>query len=301
MSVLANATLYLCQPWVGNEYGADVFTLRTRAVSKDISSHKKSKATANIDEVWARMNDPQLQRLNEPASEPPLEPSKDSLSASKNSLPSLLTTIDIHQDPLSISEETVSIPHSYVFAGQTHTSTKFVPRSSPAAQAYLTSKKESKSADKSTYKINSPSDNSLSPSNGPALRRPLARRGLLQPNTSQHISSRNIDLPVRSDLPASIGGSRILDEFANRKSNISGKENLSSAGTRNKEKHEKLNTVEKSKLDWEAEVRRLGIQEELQKAAKSGANYLSRQDFLDKVEDAREQIGRKARLSGLGT
>ena len=61
---------------------------------------------------------------------------------------------------------------------------------------------------------------------------------------------------------------------------------------------EKLNTVEKSKLDWEAEVQRLGIREELEKAGKSAGNYLARREFLDRVEMAGEERARGARLAG---
>lgn len=59
---------------------------------------------------------------------------------------------------------------------------------------------------------------------------------------------------------------------------------------------EKLNTVEKSKLDWEAEVERAGLRDELDKAEKSGGSYLGRVEFLKRVEGGEEERARLARL-----
>lgn len=60
----------------------------------------------------------------------------------------------------------------------------------------------------------------------------------------------------------------------------------------------KLNTVEKSKQDWAAHVDKEGLQEELQEAAKAKGGYLGRQDFLNEVEQKREEEARAARLKG---
>ena len=62
-----------------------------------------------------------------------------------------------------------------------------------------------------------------------------------------------------------------------------------------KEKARKLNTVEKSKMDWEAEVERRGMREELEKAEKSGRSYLGRMEFLGRVEGKGEEEARRAR------
>ena len=65
-------------------------------------------------------------------------------------------------------------------------------------------------------------------------------------------------------------------------------------------KAKKLNTVEKSKLDWEAEVERQGMREELEKAEKSGNSYLGRREFLDRVEGKGEEEARLFRLKQAG-
>ena len=201
------------------------------------------------------------------------------------------------------SEPTISIPHTYTFAGQTTTSTKTVPLSSSAAQSYLNClNKSSPTSQKSSQVIQ---EKEILPA-GPPVRRPLARKSLIEPNLTCYIASRGHILPPRADLPRSIGGGGSLKQLS-----LAGAEPLLGKGngpihspfklggtTSKKDKGEKLNTVEKSKLDWQSEVDRLGLREELEKAGKDRGSYLQRRDFLDRVEMAGEDRARKARLAG---
>lgn len=57
----------------------------------------------------------------------------------------------------------------------------------------------------------------------------------------------------------------------------------------------KLNTIEKSKLDWAGFVDQEGIQEELDGAGKAKEGYLARMDFLGRVEAKREEEAKEAR------
>lgn len=148
-----------------------------------------------------------------------------------------------------------------------------VPESSPEAQAYLASK-----------------DKQSATTTGPPLRRPLARKGLFEPNPSLLIKGREV--PPRADLPTSIGGKGIRHFDANKKT--------SQWEVGKDKKAKKLNTVEKSKLDWEAEVERQGMREELEKAEKSGTSYLGRKEFLDRVEGKGEEEARQFRLKQAG-
>lgn len=59
----------------------------------------------------------------------------------------------------------------------------------------------------------------------------------------------------------------------------------------------KLNTVEKSRMDWAGFVDKEGIQDELELAGKSKDSYAARQDFLARSEFKRDDEARKARLS----
>ena len=231
---------------------------------------KSSGATIDIDSVWARLNNPQ-------ASRPPTDTQKptDTIADVEN-IPPSSDTVSRNKIPTSLQvpnpEPTIKIPHTYTFAGQTHTSTKIVPASSKEAQAYLASKEKDSIA-----------------TTGPVLRRPLARKGLLDPNPQCLI--KGVARPPRSDLPTSIGGQGTKYLSAATKAKV---------WEIGKRKEVKLNTVEKSKLDWEAEVERQGLREELEKAEKSGGSYLGRMEFLGRGDQLREEEARKARLKEMG-
>ncbi len=59
------------------------------------------------------------------------------------------------------------------------------------------------------------------------------------------------------------------------------------------DKGPKLNTIEKSKLDWAGYVDQEGIKEELDKAEKGKDGYLGKQDFLGRVGAKREDVMKK--------
>ena len=247
--------------------GADSLTTCSEE-SKKSALPKASGATIDIDSVWARLNSPKQyttpMKSQDPSSDVENEPPSSDSAALEN-LPSIL------QAPTH--ERTITIPHTYTFAGETHTSTKTVPIASPEAQAYLASK-----------------DKSPSTATGPPLRRPLARKGLLEPNPGLLIKGREV--PLRADLPTSIGGKGTRHLDTNKKA--------SQWEVGKDKKAKKLNTVEKSKLDWEAEVERQGMREELEKAEKSGNSYLGRKEFLDRVEGKGDEEARQYRLKQAG-
>ena len=60
----------------------------------------------------------------------------------------------------------------------------------------------------------------------------------------------------------------------------------------------KLNTVEKSRMDWAGYVDKEGIQDELALAGKSKYSFAERQQFLARSEARREEDARKVRLAG---
>jgi len=59
----------------------------------------------------------------------------------------------------------------------------------------------------------------------------------------------------------------------------------------------KLNTVEKSRLDWAGYVDREGLKDELALAGRSKESYAHRQDFLARSEARREEDARTARMA----
>ncbi|KAL0931884.1 swr1p complex component [Colletotrichum truncatum] len=60
----------------------------------------------------------------------------------------------------------------------------------------------------------------------------------------------------------------------------------------------KLNTVEKSKMDWAGYVDKEGLKDELELAGRSKESYAERQDFLARSEAKREEEARRARIAG---
>lgn len=60
----------------------------------------------------------------------------------------------------------------------------------------------------------------------------------------------------------------------------------------------KLNTIEKSKLDWAGYVDREGIKEELDGAEKAKEGYLGKMEFLGRMEGRRE--GERGKGMGMG-
>ncbi|KAI0402642.1 bucentaur or craniofacial development-domain-containing protein [Xylaria palmicola] len=65
-------------------------------------------------------------------------------------------------------------------------------------------------------------------------------------------------------------------------------------------KAKKLNVVEKSRMDWAGFVDKEGIKDELELAGKSKESYVSRRDFLQRVEAKKEEEARRARIAGRG-
>jgi hypothetical protein len=61
----------------------------------------------------------------------------------------------------------------------------------------------------------------------------------------------------------------------------------------------KINTVEKSRLDWANYVDQAGIKDELLTHSKAKEGYIGRMDFLGRMEDKREEERRAARLKGM--
>ncbi len=99
-------------------------------------------------------------------------------------------------------------------------------------------------------------NNSSAPVTKPPLRRPKKRTSMFEPNP---------DGTVKGLTPTGVN------------------------------KGPKLNTIEKSKLDWAGFVDKEGIAEELDDATKAKEGYLGRMDFLGRVEAKREEEMKTAR------
>jgi hypothetical protein len=157
-------------------------------------------------------------------------------------------------------EDMVMIQRTYNFAGKIHTEEKLVARDSAEARLWL----QSQTLGKASSQISDPNITKH-------LRRPKkARRSIFEPITEP--------LPQRIDLR--FGVQCIIR-------NGSG-----SAAAQAK----KLNTVEKSKMDWAGFVDKEGIKDELETAGKAKGAYLGQREFLARVEEKRDEEARRARL-----
>ncbi|KAI9746696.1 MAG: hypothetical protein M1818_000410 [Claussenomyces sp. TS43310] len=162
------------------------------------------------------------------------------------------------------ASEMITIERTYTFAGKKHSEMRVVPRNSAEAKLYLASQSSMKA------------DAHAAEPSGPRLRKaPKARRSIFEPISEP--------LPQRTDLRFKV--STYVP--------ITGKLGKEGAA-------KKLNTVEKSALDWAGFVDKEGIKDELETAGKAKGTYLSNQDFLARAEDRREEEARRARLKEKG-
>lgn len=168
----------------------------------------------------------------------------------------------------------ITIKRSYDFAGQKVTEEKRVHKSSAEAKLYLANKHpENKSKPQSP---SPPKDDAQ-----PALRRPLRRASKFEPNPTGEVKGlppdrQRLRTPSRADVLAQ---QKRLEEEAR------------------KGKAVKLNTVQKSAIDWAAHVDQEGLQEELDEYGRSKQGYVGKMDFLRSVHGRKEEEDRRARLA----
>jgi Bucentaur or craniofacial development len=241
-----------------------MLNVRCRKVEKkprvDISA-----ATVDVDALWAEMVSGKT-KPKEPENDPSgitdatIEP-RGSLSpnASRNGLPSEDVLKEAPSKGADEPDSMIMIKRTYNFAGQVHTEQKLVPRDSAEAKLFLAS--QDGAADPATE------DTSL------LLVKPKrptkrARRSVFEPI---------MELPQRTDL-----------YFGARKD--TGVE-ITAVGKDAK----KLNTVEKSAMDWAGFVDKEGIKDDLTAAGKSKGAYRARQEFLARVEQKKDEEARRAR------
>ncbi|KAK1992012.1 BCNT-domain-containing protein [Colletotrichum falcatum] len=166
--------------------------------------------------------------------------------------------------------ETIRIKRTYNFAGKVHTEEKLVARSSAEAKLYLASL--GKDAE----------------SSGQQQRGEGAAPDEKEPKRVLRKAFRSAFEPVVAAV-----------EAAGRRADL----NLGvAARVRAREKEaqaaRKLNTVEKSKMDWAGFVDKEGLKDELELAGRAKGSYAERQGFLARSEARREDEARRARLAG---
>ncbi|EED22321.1 Swr1p complex component (Swc5), putative [Talaromyces stipitatus ATCC 10500] len=245
-----------------NEGGGFV---KTRAMRMKMQEDRKplakiDGATIDVDALWAKMNAPNTDSGLLP-SQKPAPPDELVQEPSKDQEIEKLSTDGAAHDKLP-SENMIKIKRTYKFAGEIHTEEKLVPRDSAEAKLYLAETTGEKSIDSA--------DTSQGETIIIKLRRPLRKISRFDPNPSGVIKKSWEKQAVRAV-------SSEADEL----------------------KGPKLNTVEKSRLDWAQYVDEAGIKDELNVHSKAKEGYLGRMDFLNRVDAIREEERRNIRLKGL--
>ena len=179
--------------------------------------------------------------------------------ASRNGVPSKDVLKEAPSTMDNEPDSMIMIKRTYNFAGQVHTEQKLVPRDSAEAKLFLAS--QDAVVDPSEV------DSSL-PSVKPKRPTKKARRSVFEPL---------VELPRRTDLHFGIREDTGIEITALGKD------------------AKKLNTVEKSAMDWAGFVDKEGIKDDLTAASKSRGAYKARQEFLARVEQKKDEEARRAR------
>lgn len=156
------------------------------------------------------------------------------------------------------SVQMVKIKRTYKFAGEWITEEKVVPKDSAEARAFLSSGENVELADAE--------DVAAVDATHTLLRRPVRKISRFDPNPNGMIKKSWERQPA---VEVSAGQDA---------------------------RGPKINTVEKSRLDWAQYVDQAGIQDELRVHSRAKEGYMGRMDFLGRMEDRREEERRNARL-----
>ncbi|KAK1691460.1 bucentaur or craniofacial development-domain-containing protein [Colletotrichum godetiae] len=215
--------------------------------------------TVDVDAIWAQMLSGQKASAA-PAGENEAAGEADATTAAAAAPDTSKPDESQAGDP----SDTIRIKRTYNFAGKVHTEEKVVARSSAEAKLYLASLgKEAAAAEIA----NAEADNE-----GGELKRVLKKafRSAFEP-VIEIVSQRsdlNLGMTVR----------------------IKAREKEAQA--------KKLNTVQKSKMDWAGFVDKEGLKDELELAGRAKGSYAERQDFLARSEAKRDDDARRARMAG---
>ncbi|KAH7406991.1 bucentaur or craniofacial development-domain-containing protein [Phaeosphaeria sp. MPI-PUGE-AT-0046c] len=223
-------------------------------------------ATVDVDALWAQMTAAPLKPVE---AEQPREP---------DSTVDETTTTASRPAPAAVEEEEqVAIKKTYTFAGQDTTEEKSVPRSH--LEKYAADGWEKVDA---AHKTSDP--DSKPRANTSKIRRPLRRPSRFEPNPTGYV--RTLAPEYQLTYPrASAAVSRTT---------LMPPPELPAKG---KDKTQKLNVVDKSRMDWTGFVDKEGIAEELDTHGKTKEAYLGRMEFLAGVEAKREEERKRVRVA----
>lgn len=173
--------------------------------------------------------------------------------------------------------ETIKIRRTYKFAGKVHTEEKIVARDSAEARLYLASHPEAAAA---AGDAGGPENHNDDDDEQDKEKKRMPRKAF-----------RSVFEPVLGAGDAQAGHQR-MDLNLAIAVRLRAREEAAAA------KAKKLNTVEKSRMDWAGFVDKEGIKDELALAGRAKGSFADRQDFLARSEAKREEEARRVRLAG---
>ncbi|KAH7055814.1 Swr1p complex component [Macrophomina phaseolina] len=198
-------------------------------------------------------------------------------------------------------EEMITIKRTYDFAGDRITEERQVPKSSAEARLYLAQQQERAEKLAAGKKKTVVEEQNAGPdTDAPAARRPLRRPSRFDPNPMAEVRGLPPEKQLtwarrRALLDPSAAGTPLLAIESITEAQAANA--AASVANKSKEKAQKLNTVDKSRLDWAGYVDKEGIAEELDEYGRAKEGYLGRMDFLDRVDQRREEERRAAKAA----
>ena len=244
-------------------YDFDANTLRRKQERQEYQKANTDNVTVDVDALWASM----LAKPMRPTRDQP-KPVQEVNTKAAVAEQANSKDIQAHEDDNGM----ITIKRSYDFAGQKVTEEKRVHKDSAEAKLFLANNDPTK---QTKPRSPSPKDDQ------PTLRRPLRRASKFEPNPTGEVRGlppdrQRLRTPSRADV---IAQQKRLEEEAK------------------KGKAVKLNTVQKSAIDWAAHVDQEGFKEELDEYGRSKQGYIGKMDFLRGVHGKKEEEERKARMA----
>ncbi|KAF1833115.1 BCNT-domain-containing protein [Decorospora gaudefroyi] len=260
---------------VSDDEGGEGGLIKTRAQRRVEGRERRALAgtegaTVDVDALWAQMTAAPLKPLQSSLSKEP--------GAPKHHTPLLHVPIALEE------EEELTVKKVYAFAGQNTTEEKQIPRSQ--LEKYLKDGWKTLDAPAAA----TPGEETCTDASKPAppnTRRPLRRPSRFDPNPTGYV--RALAPEHQLSWPRSTATALHTEQ-----ENVPEPERLVSKAR--PDRAQKLNVVDKSRMDWTGFVDKEGIAEELDTHGKTKEAYLGRMDFLAGVEARREEERRNLKV-----
>lgn len=247
--------------------GGEGRLIKTRAqrLAEKVERKQRKRArvgdvTIDVDQLWADLSSRPIGRASY------ILPTADGEDMDVDATEQNKENAPEQQKPPDDADEVITITRRIEYAGQITEVQEQVPRSSKEAQTYLAQHPEA-------------DPNYKPPASDSTLTRPLKRPSIFEPNPLSVVKG----VPPEKLRPRAPTRTDVL---------------MAAKRAEEKQKAEKLSTVQKSALDWRGFVETAGLRGELDEYGKSKGGYLAREEFLGRAQGVREGRAREARLRG---